>query len=196
MRRELCICTNIAACRAKLSLKTRVVVLMHHRERFLTTNTARLAKLVLPTCEIRVRGLKGRPMDETGIVEDARQPLFLFPSEKAVPLSVDYVAKLTRPVTLIVPDGSWRQAAKVANREAFLKDIPHVTLPEDRISAYELRREPMAAGLATFEAIARSLGFFEGPEVRESMEELFGIMVRRTMDSRRGIFPVPKTAAN
>jgi DTW domain-containing protein YfiP len=33
MRKELCICPEIAACRAQLDIKTRVVILMHKREK-------------------------------------------------------------------------------------------------------------------------------------------------------------------
>ena len=189
MRQELCLCAEIAQCRALMQIRTRVVVLMHHRERFLTTNTARLAALTLPGSEIRIRGLQSKPFDPSGILEDTRQPLLLYPSEEAVPLSPEYVRGLGRDVTLIVPDGSWRQASKVAKREPFLKDVPHVTLPEDKISSYQLRREPKESGLATFEAIARALRFLESPGIRASLEGLFNLMVNRTMDSRRGIFP-------
>jgi DTW domain-containing protein YfiP len=189
MRKEICLCEDIRRCRESLDLRTRVVVLMHHRERFLTTNTARLASLVLPDCEIRIRGLIGQPFDPSGILEESRQPLFLYPSEDATPLSREFAASFGKPFTLIVPDGSWRQASKVAKREPFLKDVPRVTLPHTGASNYELRREPKEEGLATFEAIARALGFLEETRVQEPLEALFGLMVSRTLDSRAGIFP-------
>jgi DTW domain-containing protein len=111
----------------------------------------------------------------------------LYPSKRAVELSPEYVATLGKPVTLIVPDGSWRQAAKVARREADLKDVAHVTLPNGKDSLYRLRREPKRGGLATFEAIARALGFLENKEVEVRLEGLFLTMVERTLNSRRGI---------
>ena len=79
----LCICDEIAACRDRLDVQTRVVILMHHREKHLTSNTARLAANTLERCEIRMRGLKDKPLDPTGIIEENRQPLLLYPGKEA-----------------------------------------------------------------------------------------------------------------
>lgn len=160
---------------------------MHHREKHLTSNTARLAANTIPGCEIRMRGLKDKPFDPTGILEDHRQALLLYPSPSAQELGPEYLSQFTKPITLVVPDGSWRQAAKVARREPFLKDVPHVTLAFDGPSIYTLRREPKPHTLATFEAIARALGAIEGKEVRRELEAVFQHMVEQTMYSRKGI---------
>jgi len=187
MRFELCICEEIAQCKAKLDVQTRVVVLMHHREKHLTTNTARLAARIMDRCEIRMRGFKDAPLKTEGIITEDSQPLLLYPSDKAETLSPEYMSRIQKPVTLIVPDGSWRQASKVAKRESFLKDVPHVTIPDDAPTLYELRREPKITGLATFEAIARALGWIESPHIRKELEKVFEVMVRRTLNSRNGI---------
>jgi DTW domain-containing protein YfiP len=188
MRQELCICDDIGKCRESLNLQTRVVVLMHHRERYLTTNTARLAQEVLPLCEIRYRGLQGHPLEVEGILDEHRAPLFLYPSEDSKILDANFVQSLgPKPVTLIVPDGSWRQASKVYKRESFLKDVPCVRLEAGPASQYQLRREPKAEGLATFEAIARAIGVLEGHHIRQELEALFQTMVSRTISSRNGI---------
>lgn len=189
MRFELCICTNIEECKNKLDVKTRIVVLMHHRERNLTTNTARLAARIMPRCEIRMRGVPDAPLDTHGIIEEDRQALLLYPSSKAQDLNQDFVKQFNKPITLIVPDGSWRQASKVHHREPFLKDVPHVSFAHDAPTKYALRREPKAHGLATFEAIARALGHIEGTHIRTELEKVFEIMVNRTMDSRMGKLP-------
>jgi DTW domain-containing protein YfiP len=194
MRFEICICDDIALCKSKLDVQTRVVVLMHHRERHLTTNTARLAARIMPRCEIRMRGFKDSPLNTEGILTQDRHALLLYPSEKAEVLSPEYMKKITKPVTLIVPDGSWRQASKVAKREPFLKDVPHVTIPDDAPTSYALRREPKATGLATFEAIARALGWIESPLIRAELEKVFNIMVQRTVNSRNGVLTTdPRT---
>lgn len=184
MRKELCICAEIALCRQSLQTKTRVIVLMHHREQPRTTNTARLAHLLLTDCEIRIRGLLDTPMDVTGIADPERQPLLLFPSGHARVLTPEYVSTIQKPITLIVPDGTWKQAGRVTRREPVLSSIPNVTLPEGRPSQYGLRRSPNANALATFEAIARTLGILEGPDVQEQLETMFTLMVTRTLNSR------------
>ena len=189
MRREICICDCIAACRDSIVTQTRIVILMHHRELCRTTNTARLARLALKDCEIRVRGQLGTPLITEGVVDPTRQTLLLYPTPAAKELTSELVLSFDKPVTLVVPDGTWGQAAKVAKREAFLKTVPHVKLPLDRASEYGLRRGAHEKGVATFEAIARALGLLEGPLVQERLEALFAIMVDRTLRSR-GIEPV------
>ena len=86
-----------------------------------------------------------------------------------------------RPITLIVPDGTWRQASKVRQRMPGLADVPCVSLPPDAPTSYRLRAEFHEGRLATLEAIARALGILEGAHVRTALEELFGIMVERTL---------------
>jgi hypothetical protein len=49
-----------------------------------------------------------------------------------------------------------------------------------------VRRESYPEGLATFEAIARALGIIESGEVQQRMEELFLLMVSRTLKAREG----------
>jgi DTW domain-containing protein YfiP len=186
MRREICLCPEIAEFKQRLQPRTRVVVLMHHREAHLTTGTAKLAEQILPACEIHLRGNENEALDPAKILKEGETPLFLYPAEDAQVLSPEYLAELEGPFCLIVPDGSWRQASKVHKRETFLASVPRVVLKDDAPTAYKLRNEPKVGGLATFEAIARALGVLESPELREEMEKLFATMVKRTLDSRLG----------
>ncbi len=59
-----------------------------------------------------------------------------------------------------------------------------VRLPEGAKTGWGVRRECHPEGLATFEAIARALGVIESAEVQKSMEELFRLMVARTLQAR------------
>jgi DTW domain-containing protein YfiP len=90
-------------------------------------------------------------------------------------------------VTLIVPDGNWRQASRVRQRVGGLRDVPCVSLPAGAPSRYRLRAEAHDTGLATIEAIARALGLLEGdngPRVRDTLALVFAAMVDRTLWSR------------
>ena len=193
MRWSLCICTIMP----KLDLETRVIILMHKREILTTTNTARLAALALPNSEIRVRGVEGKAMSSDGLVVPGRTSLFLFPSETATELSHEFIADLRAkspdPIQLIVPDGSWRQAFKVGKRIPALSETQWVKLPIDRPSEYQLRKEPNLGNLSTFEAIARALGFIEGPvqgsRIQSEMETVFKTMVDRTLWIRGKLRP-------
>ncbi len=184
MYRPICIC-SIAP---RFQLKTRVTVLMHFRELKLPTNTAQLAKLTLENFDLRVRGLKDEPMNDEGLVSDAFHTLLLYPSEQSVELSAELLAPLTQPVHLVVPDGNWRQASKMAQRIPSLKSVTQVRVPLGNKSEYRLRHEHREDGLCTFEAIARALGVIEGREVQEKLEEVFKIRIERTLWSR-GVLP-------
>ena len=180
MHVEHCVCLLIP----KLNLKTRVIVVMHHREWSKPTATAALFAQTSEQCEIRLRGKKDQPFDSQGIVQPERQTLLLYPSEDADILTPEYLKRDNRPVTLVVPDGSWRQAAKSTQREPVLKDLPRVVLPDMGPTRYRLRNEPKIGGLGTFEAIARALRVLEGEEVYASLDTLFNEMVERTLSTR------------
>lgn len=180
MHGDRCICEHVPV----LDLATRVVVVMHYREWTKTTSTAPLLALAVPSCEIRIRGKAGARVTLGDLERPDRRLLLLFPSDDAVPLTEELLAADPRPVTLVVPDGSWRQASKMPNREPALRDVQRVTLVDDAPTRYRLRREPKAGGLATYEAIARALGVLEGPQVREELEGLFERMVEGTLETR------------
>ncbi len=182
-RQVLCICELIP----RFDLKTKVIILIHHRETKRPSNTGSLAHLMLKNSELRVRGLKGNIMSSEGLIEPERQTLLLFPTIDAVELTPEVLKKYTKPITLIVPDGNWRQAARVPNREIVLRPLPRVKVSVERPTEYKLRLETRAEGLATFEAIARAIGVIEGPEVQEKMEAAFRLKVERTLWSRAKI---------
>ena len=153
---------------------------MHRYEDRKSTNTGRLASECLPNSEVLIRGHVATP--SPGLCfDDTTQPLLLFPHPEALPVS-QFCAG--RPVTLIVPDGNWRQASRVRRRVPGLLDVPCVGLPAGEPSRYRLRAEAHDHGLATIEAIARALGILEGPAVQEALEKVFLAMVERTRWAR------------
>lgn len=180
MRLEVCLCPIIPS----WNLATKLVVLMHAREVKATTNTGRLALLALEKSEMRVRGAKDNPMDGSNMAAEGSQPLFLFPGDEATTLTPEFLAGYTKPFTLIVPDGTWRQASKMGRRVPELVGIPWVKLAPGKPTGYKLRRAPQSHCLSTLEAIARALGVIEGAAVQKSLEDLFHIMVERTLLTR------------
>lgn len=152
------------------------------------TNTGRLAHQCLVNSRLILRGVKDEPA-ELGLDSTfAGTPLLLHPTEDALELDEGFRAKIPPPYTLIVPDGSWRQASKMGSREQSLKSILRVKLGAQAPSRYHLRKETKPGGLATIEAIGRALGFLESPEVEAALEKIFALMVERTLRSR-GVKP-------
>jgi DTW domain-containing protein YfiP len=178
MHDSLCVCSLIP----RVETRTRVVLVIHRVEARKPSNTGRLAAACLPNSAVLVRGHADAPSAPFAPAPGSR-PLLLFPHEDAVPLGPVHAAG-EGPVTLVVPDGTWRQASKVRQRVPGLRDVPCVSLPPDVPSIYRLRAEAHEHGLATLEAIARALGLLEGPHVRRALEHVFRAMVERTLWSR------------
>jgi DTW domain-containing protein YfiP len=179
MHGSLCVCSLIP----RVETRTRLLLVIHRFEARKPSNTGRLAAECLPNSEVVVRGHADAPSTPLAIDPES-QPVFLFPHEDAVPLA-DFVG--SGPVTLIVPDGTWRQAFKVRQRMPELRDVPCVSLPHDAPSIYRLRAEAHGHGLATIEAIARAMGILEGVHARRALEHVFRAMVERTLWSRGAI---------
>lgn len=178
---DLCVCDIFP----RLDLPTRLIVLIHARENWRPSNTGHLARLALRNSKVVVRK---DPIDyahTATLVGDPKNAVVLFPRENAQALTPELVASLPRPLTLICPDGSWRQASKMVVRDPVLRALPRVFLPfSGRASVYRLRVETRPEGLATFEAIARALGAIEGAEVAERLEQAFRIYTDRALWAR------------
>ncbi len=180
MLADLCVCGLVP----RHSLRTKLVLVMHHIEVKRQSNTGRLALAALDNMEIRLRGRQDQPLDLSDLLDPARRPILLFPSADALPLDAAYAAADERPVTLFVPDGTWNLARKIPLRQAELRAIPRVCLPFERPSQYRLRNAPHPHQLSTLEAIARALGVLDGAEVRADLELLFRVARDRILWSQ------------
>lgn len=178
MHLSLCICALVPL----VQTRTRLLIVMHQAERRKSTNTGQLAAACLPNSEILIRGHEEHRNDAVPI-SVGTTAIVLYPAEDAVSLAA-LAPTLTGPLTLVVPDGNWRQAAKVRRRVAGLGELPCVTLPEAAPSRYRLRAEAHLHGLSTLEAIARALGILEGRAVEDALLFPFRAMVERTLWAR------------
>jgi DTW domain-containing protein len=183
MHVALCVCSLIPT----LATRTTLVLVMHRTEDKRSTNTGRLATEALTNSRVVLRGAEGDD-DDAPIWSPETRPLFLFPALDARPLpELVSVPGDDRPVTLIVPDGNWRQASKVHRRLASVRDVPCAKLPLGEPSIYRLRHEAHPTGLATLEAIARAFALLEGdrgPAIEHALLSVFRAMVERTLWSR------------
>jgi DTW domain-containing protein YfiP len=179
---QLCICDAIP----RLDLATRLILVMHKREWSKPTATGPLALAVLANSELRIQGDREQSLDFRDLDGNGRRTLLLYPGDEVPLLSQSLLASDPRPVNLVVPDGNWRQAARMGKRLPGLEHAVMVRLPAGAITAWGVRRESHPEGLATFEAIARALGIIESGEVQQRMEELFLLMVSRTLEAREG----------
>lgn len=172
---DLCACDLLEP----LPVSTRVLVVAHWAEVRKPTNTGQLAVTCLEGARLCVRGREDVPNDPV-VWDPATTPLVLFPSSDAVPLETWRTANPAARVTLIVPDGTWRQAKRIPRRVPELSGIPAVKLVA-RESGYRLRRAHWDEHLATMESIALALGVLEGPGVEERLLHAFRAVVDRAL---------------
>lgn len=156
-----------------IDVRTKLAVLVHRVEAFKTTNTGRLAALAL-----------GASYDRWG-EPDGSHPalpqgplLLLFPSDDSRPLVATDAAL---DATLVVPDGNWPQARKIAKRvlAAAPERVTCVRIAHESASRYLLRHTTREGAVSTIESIAYALGVLEGPEQRARVLAMFDGFVAR-----------------
>jgi len=134
--------------------------------------------------KMRVRGETREPLDLSDLLTDRYRTFLFYPSVDAVELDHELVAQDGRPIQLLVPDGTWRQARKVHSRHRELKDVPRVKISAPDISKFHLRAQHRPEGMATLQAIAHALGVIEGDLVKAQLMKLYDAKVERTMLGR------------
>lgn len=191
LQRRLCMCALIP----KLQTRTRLVLVLHQLEARKPTNTGLLAVRALPNSTVVMRGRRPDGPDalpDPWLTEAApwqQSPddaVLLFPSEDALPISA--FRNHERPLTLVVPDGTWSQAIRARKRLPGLERLRCAVIAGGD-SEYRLRHDPRQGRLSTMEAIARAFGALEGPAVQAALEQAHRIMVERTLWSRGRLSP-------
>ena len=178
LRWVACVCPDAP----RLSLSTRILVVMHASEWGRSSNTGHLARLALTNSDVRVHGRRGRAMSEAGIDADSSSTLVLFPGRGGRSLTADLLADLPRPFTLIVPDGNWNQTKNMMRRLPMLQSARSVLLDAPRNEFDFSRRNVYAERRSTFEAIAQALGVLEGPATEARLLDFY----RQVLDRRGG----------
>lgn len=182
MPTAMCVCA--CAELAPLETTTRVMILMPQREARRSSNTSRFVQLRLPSTRLLVRGRRDGPFPREALVQEDRRSLVLYPRAGAPALDAAVLAQDPRPVTLIVPDGCWREGRRIDVREHNLDGLERVTLAPGPPSRYRLRHQTDARRLSTLEAVARALEVLEGergPVVRAGLEATLELFVLRTL---------------
>lgn len=175
-----CFCNKIPS----LNNKTPLSLIIHVKESSLSSNTARLALKSLKNSDSYIRGLHNNK-NSLNIKKDHHQ-LYLFPHEDSEILTKELVESIEKPIQLIVPDATWRQAKKIRRREK-LDHIQAVRLPLNVKGSYTLRNSGHENALCTIEAIAYAYGIIESKDIQESLLNIFQIKQKAVNHTRNMI---------
>lgn len=167
-----CNCSTVSP----LDLRTRVVVVLHAREAQKRAATGPFALTALRNSSLALYGKREEPLDLTALHENGRRVLLLYPGEQAELLTEELLGSSPLPVTLVVPDGSFRQMSRAARRIPGLATAMQVRLDGPQVD--------------TFSGLARALGIVEAPEVENELLRLFA-----QSQQRRRRSPTPEDRA-
>lgn len=177
LHKTRCICHLIP----KIKTKTKLSVIIHHRELKRTTNTGSLATHALVNSKMYIRGLIQSPLDLTQILSDGYESYVLYPSDDAQDIES---IKASKPVHLIVSDGNWRQASKLHRRHRELSHLPRVRINEKNRATQHLRREHFEEGFSTLEAIAIAFGYLENEIIKKQLLDIYQAKLAATLVGR------------
>ncbi len=204
MREDWCLCERIP----RVDTEMHVVIVRHFKEIYKTSNSARLASLALPNSTLLDFGVRGETMDTSAL--EGEGVFLLFPSNDGTsgisnlgsessnvegsdssseePSSAEViVVEPSKPKTLVVLDGSWRQARRMSRRIKELRHLPRVSLLPASDETKRIRKPPHSWTMATLEAIARAVAMFEGEDKGAQLDQLFLDMVQHFQAMRRSL---------
>ena len=192
-----CVCDAITPVRTR----TRIVIVRHGRELRKPSGTARIAALALPDLELidyrdepgaaapawlvhETELTRSLPVLPPELVGDRLRALpgahLLFPTGR----ELKEIAP--PPQTLIVLDGTWRQARAMYQRIPGLAALPGARITGAAPKVERLRKPVREGERSTLEAIAEAIAIIEGDETAAPLFELHARFVHTALTARWG----------
>ena len=165
-RGDPCLCPEIPQVTARLE----VVILRHGLEANKQTGSARWAALALGA-RIVDYAATATPFDPAMLALEGAW--LLFPGGEPTP------PPAVPPRRLIVPDGTWQQARRMAHRNPSLRALPRLALGEAPPGP-RLRQPHAPEGWSTLEAIAAALALCGEPGPAAALRGLHQAVIRRS----------------
>lgn len=176
LAQNLCICPW----RVRLESKVDLVLLFHHDEIFKPTNTGRLIADVVPEQTLAFEWSRTQPDPALLqlLADPARQCVVVFPADPESSRRVYHHAPpLTggKVLTLILLDGTWKQASKMFRASPWLAQVPAWSPAGDMPGHYRIRQAARVGQLATVEAAALVLQQCGESRVAQTLVDYFSV---------------------
>jgi DTW domain-containing protein YfiP len=156
---------------------TEVVFVRHHWEAFKSTNTARIALLVLARARLVEYGFDPRPANAA--LAELENACLLYPGAQEPSAGAP-----PRYDRIVILDGTWSQTRRMLRRLPAVASMPRLSLPPRAVHAERLRHGHLAEGLSTIEAAAFALELLDGPEVGAPLEQASRLYVASVLAAR------------
>lgn len=170
---ERCICALLPT----VVCPTPVVVVQHWKEARKPTSTGSLVASLLERGSRRIYGDRDRPFDTSGL--DTPGTWLVFPDRAGAAPAPEGVCR-----QLVLVDGNWNQASRMARRIPILAELPRLALTAPARPARRLREPPDPTACSTMEAAARALRSIGEATAADQLEALHDVFVMETLRQR------------
>ncbi len=185
---SVCCCAELVGALAPVDL----LVLQHPSEVKKAVGTVRLLALGYRNCRVEVgESFADAPWLEALLDEYRGRTWVLFPRADATP--VEALPRLEPPhgvkedaarPLVIVLDGTWRKAQKIAHLNAWLATVPAIALAPEVPSRYRIRKAPRADSLSTLEAVVALLREWQNSaDEGQMLLDAFEAMIARQIEA-------------
>jgi len=192
-----CICDQIKISPCTID----IMILMHPKELLKPTNSGRLIADILPHSSHIFLWSRTEPEPAllNFIKDKSRQCLLVFPadSDREIYRSINVDTRLNKQpssnkkLTLIMLDGTWKQARKMYNKSCWLEHIPCLSIepplapnPMQKPNNYGLRQASAPHLSSTCEAAAAALDSLGEIEASQALNQYFQVFNRYYLASR------------
>lgn len=167
---ERCLCAQLP----RVPLPWRLLVLQHRREARKPTNTARPLVRAVANASLVTVATRERPWSRSLLGPAGERRVLLHPGPGASVVTREELRSWREvPTCVVVVDGTWRQAGRIARRKEGLLELPRFELPPGGPSRWTARRAPRPDQLCTFETLVRLVALDPGLDPARELESAF-----------------------
>lgn len=147
-----CVCKHIK----NISVPLNVIIIQHPKEATHAKNTARLVTMCIPSACV-VLSDNADAMHTLAQSSCKQTTALIYPSENSTALEDLPRTQKQHYRTLILIDGSWKQAFGIVKRSPWLQTLPSYHFSNATPSQYAIRHTSLPNALSTLEAAAHSI---------------------------------------
>ncbi len=175
--------------RVRVRVQTEFALILHRDEVFKPTNSGRLLDDLFPGRCHSYEWSRREPHPDliARLRNSARTVGILFPprEDRQVHLIGNDRLPAVKPLTVVVLDGTWRQASRMLRLSPWLAQLPLLSIGGVQASGYQVREAPVAGQLATAEAVARVLAAEGELEAASTLQDYFRVFSDHSLASRQ-----------
>jgi len=172
LQMDHCLCSSLPISQYPLK-RTKIIMLLHYKEYRRASNTAKIIMHTLPTQPIYLYAYKKHMQELENELAKTKKAFVLFPSDRAVTFQQHFaefqpneiqsenalLGSEEDPLTIVVVDGTWRDARKIYSSCEFLQRIPALRLHQDSVDNHKpmfvaRQKSDVLERISTLEAVS------------------------------------------